>query len=227
MDRLIKGLHHFSTEVFSDHAELFERLAFEGQSPETLFITCSDSRVVPNLITHAAPGELFILRNAGNLIPPYGAGESGVEATIEYAVRALNVQDIVVCGHSHCGAMAGLLAPETLVGLPAVGRWLEHAACTRQIVCDHYSHVSDVQRLKVATEENVLAQLESLRTHPAVASRLAEGDLRLHGWVYRMETGEIRGYFPDDGQFHAITRERVPRPAVVGRRHRLVPSLAS
>lgn len=217
MERLIKGLHHFSTELFSSHADLFERLTSEGQRPETLFITCSDSRVVPSLITNSGPGDLFVLRNAGNLVPPYGAGEAGVEATIEYAVRVLRVQDVVVCGHSHCGAMAGLLAQDKLKGLPAVGRWLQHAACTHQIICDHYADLPEHQRLEVAIQENVLAQLESLKTHPSIASRLAEGDLRLHGWVYLMESGEIEGYFPEDGQFHKITRDRVPRQAVGGR----------
>ena len=137
MQKLIQGLQHYQTKVFGSQRELFERLT-EGQSPEVLFITCSDSRINPNLLTQTEPGELFILRNAGNLVPPYGALQGGEAATIEFAVAGLGVKDIIVCGHSHCGAMKSLLAPPAQSDFPALTQWLCHAESTRRIVRDKY-----------------------------------------------------------------------------------------
>jgi carbonic anhydrase len=203
MEKLVQGLHAFKTSVFRSQQELFERLA-HGQSPETLFITCSDSRILPNLITQTAPGDLFILRNAGNIVPPHGAGDGGEAATIEYAVVALGVKDIIICGHSHCGAMKGLLHPETIEGMPTVMAWLSHADATRRIIAENYLLLEEGARLTATVEENVLVQLENLRTLPAVAARLAKGDLRLHGWVYEFETGQVFAYDPTDGQFQPV-----------------------
>lgn len=200
MQKLIEGLHHFQTSIFSSQKELFERLA-HGQSPEALFITCSDSRINPNLITQTGPGELFILRNAGNIVPPHGAANGGEGATIEYAVAALKVRDIIVCGHSHCGAMNGLLNLDSLDNLPSVRQWLSHAEATRRIVKQNYQHLCDAPLLTATIEENVLVQLENLRTHPAVAAALARGELNLHGWVYKIETGEVFAYDPEQEQF--------------------------
>lgn len=221
MQKLIQGLHQFQAQVFSSQRELFERLA-HGQQPETLFITCSDSRVNPNLLTQTGPGELFILRNAGNIIPPHGAANGGEGATVEFAIAALGVKDIIVCGHSHCGAVKGLLHPEGLSEMPAVASWLSHAEATRRIVKENYSHLTGEARLTAAIEENVLVQIENLRTHPSVASRLARGDLKLHGWVYNFERGEVFAYDPEFGQFLALgiqTEEaRAAIPALIGGR---------
>lgn len=205
MQKLISGLHHFQTRVFQTHQELFERLA-QGQNPEALFITCSDSRINPNLITQTNPGDLFILRNAGNIIPPFGAANGGEGATIEFAIATLGVKDIIVCGHSLCGAVKGLLHPELLKELPSVISWLSHAEATRRIISENYDHLklTDEQRLSVAIQENVLVQLENLKTHPAVAARLARGELNLHGWTYKIETGEVFSYDSNMGQFAAI-----------------------
>lgn len=208
MQQLIRGIHQFQTEDFRPLATLFQQLA-ERQSPETLFITCSDSRIDPNLLTRSRPGDLFILRNAGNIIPLAGAAPSGEVATIEYAVSALGVKDIIVCGHTHCGAMKGLLHPESLTELPAVASWLEHAATTRRIVADHYAHLPEDRKLVAAVEENVLVQLEHLRTLPSVASRLRGGDLHLHGWVYKIETGEVFAYDLETQTFVAIAEHAV------------------
>lgn len=216
MQKLMDGLHQFQANIFSSQRELFERLA-RAQNPDALFITCSDSRINPNLITQTEPGELFILRNAGNIIPPYGAASGGEGATIEYAVAALGVKDIIVCGHSHCGAMKGLLHPEALTELPAVASWLAHAESTRRVVKENYRHLQDDALLTVTVEENVLGQIENLRTHPAVAARLARGDLHLHGWVYKIETGEVFAYHPEQGQFLAINSGTNATPAVSGR----------
>ena len=203
MRKLITGLHHFHSELFLPNKELFERLA-HGQNPDALFITCSDSRINPNLITHTEPGDLFILRNAGNIIPPYGAA-GGEAATVEFAVAALGIKDIIVCGHSHCGAMTSLLHPENLRDMPAVALWLSHAEGTRRIVRENYADLDDQQLLNVTIQENVLVQLEHLRTHPAVAARLSRGEVNLHGWTYKIETGEVFSYRPDEGQFLSIT----------------------
>lgn len=200
MQKLVQGIHHFQANLFSSQRELFERLA-DGQNPEVLFITCSDSRINPNLITQTDPGDLFIIRNAGNIVPPYGAANGGEGATIEFAVVGLGIRDIIVCGHSHCGAMKGLLHPETLTNLPAMAAWLSHAEATRRIVREKYADRSGTALLTTAVEENVLVQLENLRTHPAVAAGLARGRLKLHGWVYKIETGEVFAYDPERGQF--------------------------
>src|SRR5437763_1705755 len=141
MQKLLQGIHHFQANIFRSQRDLFERLA-HGQKPDALFITCSDSRINPNLITQTEPGDLFILRNAGNIIPPHGAANGGEGATIEYAVTALGVEDIIVCGHSHCGAMQGMLTPEELVDLPATRAWLSHAEATRVIVKENYTHLA-------------------------------------------------------------------------------------
>src|ERR1700733_11791422 len=200
MQKLIQGIHQFQGKSFLPLKGLFEQLA-KGQNPETLFITCSDSRIDPALLTQAKPGDLFILRNAGNIVPPHGAGNGGEAATIEFAVAALGVKDIIICGHSHCGAMQGLLQPELVASLPALSSWLSHAEKARQIVRDNYGHL-DGDRLVTATiEENVLVQLENLRTLAAVASRLVRGDLHLHGWVYKIETGEVFAYDVGNAQF--------------------------
>jgi carbonic anhydrase len=218
MEKLIRGLHTFQNEFFDSQQALFARLA-KGQSPETLFITCSDSRINPNLLTQTEPGELFILRNAGNLVPPYGATNGGEGATIEYAVAALGVKDIIVCGHSHCGAMKGLLHPEDLDTLPAVAAWLKQAEATRRIIGENYADTPEEEKLTATVKENVLVQLENLRTHPSVASALQRGDLHLHGWVYEIESGRVYGYDPANGQFQPVTTQQAPvgmtgRPAM-------------
>ncbi len=218
MQKLIQGIHTFQEKDFLPMEGLYQKLA-KGQTPETLFITCSDSRIDPNLLTQARPGDLFILRNAGNIVPPHGAANGGEAATIEFAVAALGVKDIIVCGHSHCGAMKGLLEPELVSTLPSVAAWLNHAESTRRIVQENYQHLEGAQLLTATIEENVLVQLENLRTLPAVAARLARGDVHLHGWVYKIETGEVFGFDHSSGQFVPIAQyEYSQAEAVV--RHR-------
>jgi carbonic anhydrase len=203
MEKIIRGIHHFQNTIFSSQRELFRRLA-TGQQPEALFITCSDSRILPNLLTQTKPGELFILRNAGNIVPPHGAANGGEGATIEYAVTALGIRDIIVCGHSHCGAMHGLLNQEKLTQMPSVVNWLQHAEATRRIVEEKYPEQTGEDRVLNAVKENVLVQLENLRTHPSVAAGLALGKLTLHAWVYQIETGSVFAYDPEQRQFTRI-----------------------
>lgn len=217
MQKLIDGIHHFQQSIFGSQQELFKRLA-HGQSPETLFITCSDSRISPNLITQTEPGELFILRNAGNIVPPHGASNGGEAATIEFAVAALGVRDVIICGHSHCGAMKGLLDETLVADTPAVRQWLTHADAARRTVQQNYADLDGASLISACVQENVLTQLENLRTHPAVAARLARGQLNLHGWVYKIETGQVFAYDPTLEQFAALTHASVPAPSAPKRR---------
>lgn len=204
MQKLIEGIHEFQQSVFDSQKRLFERLA-KGQQPLALFITCSDSRIDPSLLTQTEPGELFIMRNAGNIVPPYGSVAGGEAATIEYAVAVLKVKDIIICGHSQCGAMGGLLHPEQLDDLNAVKAWLLHAEATGRIIKENYGHITEDQaRLTATVEENVLVQLENLRTHPSVAAAVSRGDLKLHGWTYKFETGQVFAYDVQSGQFVPI-----------------------
>lgn len=207
MEKLIAGVHHFQDEVFSDHKHLFEHLSNHGQRPETLFITCADSRINPNLLTQTGPGELFILRNAGNIVPPYTAVGGGEAATIEFAIATLNIRDIIICGHSHCGAMKGLLSPEGLQeNLPAVASWLKNCESVRRILKENYrDELNERKLLNIATQENVLVQLEHLRTHPTVMARLQRKQLKIHGWIYKIETGDVFMYDRETGQFNKLT----------------------
>lgn len=195
MKKLFEGLHRFRVDVHTAEEDLFARLS-KGQSPEVLFITCSDSRVVPNLITQTKPGDLFVIRNAGNIVPPFGAGETGVEGTIEYAVDALGVSDVVICGHAKCGAVGAVLDPESVKTLPMVAKWLERAEPTSRIVRKNFGHLEGAALLTASVQANVLVQLANLKTHPSVAARLAKGDLNLHGWVYDFQDGAVTVYDP-------------------------------
>lgn len=210
MQKLVQGVHNFQRGVFGSQQEFFEKLV-AGQHPMALFITCSDSRISPNLITQTRPGDLFILRNAGNIVPPYGAASHGGEAaTIEFALSVLKIPDVIVCGHSHCGAMTALLGdPAGLDDLPATRTWLDNAEATRRIIREKYQHLEGQARLTACVEENVLVQLENLRTHPVVAAGLARKAVNLHGWVYKLETGEVFALNPSLGQFMPLSDLRV------------------
>ena len=205
MQNLVKGVHYFQNIGFRQQQSLFESLA-DQQNPEACFITCSDSRIDPNLITNSPPGGLFIVRNVGNLVPCYGTSNNAELAAVEYAVAALGVKHIIVCGHTGCGAMRALIEGMP-VGqhLPAVAQWLRHAESTAAIVKEHYSHLSGSELLTAAAQENVLVQLEHLRTSPAVATRVSRGKLQLHGWMYKIDTGEIFAYDANGHQFRPLT----------------------
>ena len=205
MDHILRGVRKFHDEIFPKQQQLFKQIATE-QRPRALFITCSDSRVHPNLITQTEPGDLFILRNPGNIIPPYHAGNDSESATIEYAVSVLDVEDIIVCGHSNCGAMSALIDTDKLSGLPAVISWLHHAEGTRRVVDAIKKDRPKEERIISAIEQNVLVQLGHLRTHPAVAAKMARGALKLHGWIYDIGSGDVTVYHPDKQQFISLTR---------------------
>ncbi|GCB49595.1 carbonic anhydrase [Streptomyces sp. NL15-2K] len=187
--------------TFTQRAEFesgeYRKLA-EGQYPEALFITCSDSRVIPALITGARPGEIFELRNAGNIVPAYGQhGTSGEAATVEYALEVLGVQDIVVCGHSHCGAMGALRSGDDLTALPGVDAWLRLA---RPQLAPVLTGECDDPSMPDVAQRNVVNQLAALRSYPVVRQRLDTGRLRLHGWYYEVDTGRLHE-LDEDGRF--------------------------
>ncbi|WP_421654735.1 carbonic anhydrase [Leptothermofonsia sp. ETS-13] len=197
MKKLIKGLREFKASYVATHRDLLEQLS-HGQKPRVLFITCSDSRIVPNLITQTDLGELFVIRNAGNIIPPYGAANGGEGASVEYAIHALGIDQIVVCGHSHCGAMKGLLQLNKLQEeMPLVYDWLKHAEATRRLVKENYASYSGEELLEIAIAENVLTQIENLKTYPVIHSKLYQGKLRIYAWIYHIETGEVLAYDPE------------------------------
>lgn len=210
MRKLIEGIHEFRSSHFLSQKELFERLA-SSQAPDALFITCSDSRIVPNLITQTEPGDLFLIRNAGNIMPPAGSGSLGEAATMEFAVKALHIKDIIVCGHSNCGAMKGLIEPAKLKEMPLVAEWLKYAETTKQIIEKNYADATEEEKIEIAIQENVLVQMENIRTYPYIAQALNEGTITLHGWVYQIHTGIVFAYYPEHGQFmpigekHALT----------------------
>lgn len=220
MLKLLPGIHKFKTEIHEQNEAFFENLS-KGQAPETLFITCSDSRVVPNLITSTAPGELFVVRNAGNIVPRHQKPAGGEEATIEYAVTALGVKHIIVCGHSQCGAMKGLLCPEILEPLPSVKEWLEHSHKTREIIESSYSHLGEEEKQNIAIQENVLVQIENLKTHPCISKKLWKREIHIYGWIYEIESGEVYVHDPVDetfkpfahvdGDFQMVDQKSLPR----------------
>ncbi len=211
--RIIRGLNQFQSNYFTVHQEMFRNLSL-GQNPEILFITCSDSRIDPNLLTQTQPGELFIIRNLGNIIPPHGVQNNGEGAAIEYAISALDIKHIVICGHSHCGSMKGLLHLEHLnEEMPLVYQWLKnHAESTRRLLRENYQEFSGEELLKIAVEENVLTQIENIETYPVVRSKLHSHQLSLHGWVYEIETGEIFAYDATQSKFVPLDSEPFPVP---------------
>jgi carbonic anhydrase len=192
--KLIRGLDKFRHTYVPSHQQLLAQLS-HGQNPRVLFITCSDSRIDPNLITQTDVGELFVMRNAGNIIPPYGAANGGEGGTIEYAIHALGIEQIVVCGHSHCGAMKGLLKLNQLQAeMPLVYDWLKHAESTRRLVLENYSNYEGEELLEIMVAENVLIQIVNLKTYPVVQAKLHRGKLQIYGWIYHIETGEVLAY---------------------------------
>ncbi len=190
--RLLHGVRMFRERAFPAREELFAQLA-TGQQPQTLFIACADSRVVPELITQTSPGELFVCRNIGNVVPAYGEMLGGVSAVVEYACTALEVTDIVICGHSDCGAMKALLNRDDplLRTMPTVASWLRNAEAARSVVAVTHPGVTGQAQLQALVEQNVRTQLAHLATHPAVAARLATGSIALHGWVYGIKDGSV------------------------------------
>jgi carbonic anhydrase len=198
MKRILEGVLEFQRKTFPAKREHFERLA-TGQYPEALMITCADSRIQPSAITHTEPGELFIVRNVGNLVPMYGDSDPSVSAAVEYALEALSVRHIIVCGHTHCGAMHALLEGKNLDKVPAVARWLKRAGALRR--------PDGPNALNELIEQNVLTQVSHLRTYPSVSRLEQAGELALHAWVYDIAGGVVREWKQDRGRFEPLREE--------------------
>jgi carbonic anhydrase len=207
MQSILEGVERFQRDVFPKYRQLFERLA-GGQNPQALAVTCSDSRIDPNLITQTEPGELFVIRNAGNIVPPQGT-DGGEAATIEYALRVLGIRNVLVCGHTDCGAMKALLKPESLDSLPTVRGWLTAAQEARRALDRLPPEADDHKRLRTVTEENVLVQIENLRTHSALRYGLDQGQIHILGAIYEIKSGEFFVYCPRDGRFNPIAEVNV------------------
>ena len=210
MDKIVKGVLNFRQHVYPEHKDLFGTLA-SGQSPDVLFITCSDSRIDPNLLTGTVPGDLFICRNAGNIIPPHSNETGGMTASVEYAVAVLGVRHIIICGHTDCGAIKGALDMNALDGLPHVKEWLGHCRSAMEIVRERHdiahSECIGHEHLDEAIEQNVLQQVQHIRTHPAVAAKLATGKVDIHGWSYNIKTGGVRCCGHNDTEFQAFEQQ--------------------
>jgi len=203
MQRLIEGHKQFLNEAFPARRDQFHLLS-ERQAPETLFVTCADSRIVPDLILQTQPGDLFICRNAGNVIPRAGEPAGGVSATIEYAVEVLRVRHLIVCGHSDCGVIRALMAPEVLAGLDSVKDWLQHVEPAWQYVDEVERNAGELTRHTALTHANVLVQLDNLRTHEYIRSAITAGRLQIHGWYYDILSGRIEQYDESVGKFSPL-----------------------
>ncbi|WP_100638643.1 carbonic anhydrase [Marinobacter salexigens] len=207
MDHIVRGVLNFHENVYPEHKDLFGALA-NSQNPDVLFVTCSDSRIDPNMLTGSHPGDLFICRNAGNVIPPHSNETGSMTASIEYAVAVLGVRHIIVCGHTDCGAIKGALDIPALKGLPHVKEWLGHCRSAMEIVRERHNISTeaclDSKHLNEAIEENVQQQVQHLRTHPVVAAKLATGKIEVHGWVYDIKSGSIRCCGRDSVEFKSF-----------------------
>jgi len=220
MNELIGRVFSFEKTVFPNSSDLYGKLAANGQSPKALMISCADSRVVPELIMQAQPGDLFVCRNAGNIVPPFATQNGGVSSTVEYAVMALGVRDIIVCGHSDCGAMKALSRPEQLDGMPNVAAWLRHGTAAENVVNSCYPELEGDERVHAISLENVVAQIAHLRTHPSVAAAVARGEMALHGWFVDIHAGQILGLDGETSRFVPLRDDR-PLPVAVASARRL------
>jgi carbonic anhydrase len=213
LEQLKEGVRRFQADVYPQQAQVFAQAASEPQRPHTLFIACADSRVDPNAITSSGPGEVFVMRNIGNMVPAYGEMLGGVSAVVEFAVSSLGVRHIVICGHTDCGAMKALLAPETVAGMPTVTSWLKNAHAALSVAETLHARDSLLESgidqaparslIDVLMEQNVLLQMQHLKTHPSVARAIAVEELTVSGWIYNIGTGEVdiaadgeRGFTP-------------------------------
>ena len=212
MQRLIEGVHKFRSDQFGNYRKLFRKLSQEGQNPHTLFITCSDSRVLAELITQSKPGDLFVVKNVGNIVPPSSVrgDTNSTAAAIEFAVENLRVSDIVICGHSQCGAISALLDPSRVSqSAPHLRDWLKLASPVLETLKTDYAHLTEAgEREDAASEENVLFGLDNLHSYACVQNRLMDGSLRLHGWFFKIATAELFAYDPETRQFSPLVSEQ-------------------
>ncbi|PZU13524.1 MAG: carbonic anhydrase [Sphingobium sp.] len=221
MNELIGRVFNFEKHTYPDKNSLYSKLANEGQSPKALMISCADSRIVPEHIMQAEPGDLFVCRNAGNIVPPHASQLGGVTATVEYAVMVLGVRDIIVCGHSDCGAMKALATQADLTTMPNVAAWLRNSHAAQRVCEENYpADLSAGEKLRNMALENVVVQLAHLRTHPSVASGIARGEIALHGWYVDIHAGQVLGLDGETGRFVPL-REGEQMPVALPQARRL------
>jgi carbonic anhydrase len=204
--KIVRGVQKFQKEIFPAQRRMFEQLG-HGQHPIAMFFTCADSRIVPNLLTQTAPGEIFTERTPGNIVPRYSDHVGGVTASVEFAIHVLRVPLLIVCGHTDCGVVKALLDPEGASGMPALQSWMRHSLPARERLLRDNASASYEEKLRLLTEYNVLEQLENLKTHPSVEARLAKGEIELHGWVYEIATGSIITVDAGTGAFRKLPIE--------------------
>ena len=204
--RIVEGVRKFQGEVYPAQREMFEKLKGR-QQPIVMFITCADSRVVPNLFTQTGPGDIFIERNPGNLVPRYSDFVGGVSAGVEYAMLVLKVPLLVICGHTDCGVMKSLVHADQANGLPAMQEWMRHASDAGHRVMRDHVDAPEQEKLRLITQYNVLAQIEHLKSHPSVHTRLMSREVEIRGWVYDIGDGSIWAADPDSGRFARIGEE--------------------
>ncbi len=201
--KLVKGVEKFRTQIYPGQRQIFQQLS-HGQQPIAMFFTCADSRILPNVLLQTGPGEIFTERTPGNIAPKYSDHIGGVTASVEFAVMALRVPLIVICGHTDCGVIKALLEPEGASGMPALQSWMRHSLPARERLLQENRNLSREEKLRLLTEYNVLTQIENLKTHPAVEARLAAGELALAGWIYDIGNGSVRSARLDSGCFEAL-----------------------
>jgi carbonic anhydrase len=219
MNELLGRVFSFEKTVFPNQSDLFSKLVRDGQSPKALMISCADSRVAPEHIMQADPGDIFVCRNAGNIVPPFSQANGGVSSTVEYAVMALGVRDIIVCGHSDCGAMKALSKPESLATMPNVAAWLRHSHAAEAVVSGGYGELSPEERVHAIALENVVVQIAHLRTHASVAAGIARGELSLHGWFVDIHAGHVLALNGETGSFETVTEgKELPVALAAGQR---------
>jgi carbonic anhydrase len=211
MRNVLEGLTLFQRIAYPRHKELFERLA-KNQTPQAVFIACSDSRVVPNLLLQAEPGDLFIIRNAGNIVPPAGSSYGGTTASLEYAIVALGIRDVILCGHSNCGAMQGVLHPERLERMPAVRQWVSYADLARRAAVEAHPGADNETLLERVVDYNVIAQVRNLLTFPFVRPLVEKNELEIYGWVYDIGSGRVKGLDATGRRFAPLGESEMGSP---------------
>ena len=204
--KIVAGIAKFQRDIFPAERQFFQRLA-HGQQPIAMFFTCADSRIVPSLLLQTGPGEVFTERTPGNIVPRYSDHVGGITASVEFALLALHVPLIIVCGHTDCGVVKALLEPEKASAMPALQSWMRYSLPARERLLRDNPNASKEEKLRLLTQYNVLVQLENLQTHPAVDARLRSGDVQVHGWVYDIPNGAVWAADPQSGEFRPLATE--------------------
>ena len=201
--KIATGVAKFQTEVYPAQRKFFKELK-DHQEPIAMFFTCADSRIDTAMLLQTRPGEIFTERTPGNIVPRYSDHVGGITASVEFAILALHVPLIIVCGHTDCGVVKALAETERANGMPALQSWMRHSSASQERLLREHPGVSGEEKLRLLTEYNVLTQLENLRTHPAVASRLSSGELQVQGWIYDIASGEVSVADAESGRFETL-----------------------